>query len=107
MSATASLAARSAKVKPMRSLPLRSHLMVWLALMALLALTAGSSFVPLGTFNVVVNFTIAAIKAALVLVFFMHVARGEAAVRIAAAAGLLWLGFLFALSFVDILARGH
>jgi cytochrome c oxidase subunit 4 len=81
--------------------------MVWLALMALLALTAGSSFVPLGTFNVVVNFTIAAIKAALVLVFFMHVARGEAAVRIAAAAGLLWLGFLFALSFVDILARGH
>ena len=80
MSATASLGARSAKVKPMRSLPLRSHLMVWLALMALLALTAGSSFVPLGTFNVVVNFTIAAIKAALVLVFFMHVARGGAAV---------------------------
>lgn len=88
-------------------LPLRSHLAVWVALMALLALTAGSSFLPLGSLNVVVNFTIAAVKAALVLVFFMHVARRDTAVRIAAAAGLLWLGFLFALSFVDILARGH
>jgi cytochrome c oxidase subunit 4 len=89
------------------TLPLRSHLLVWLALMALLALTAGSSYLPLGAAHVPVNFTIAAIKAALVLVFFMHVARGEAAVRIAAAAGLLWLGFLFALSFVDFIGRGH
>ena len=91
----------------MKPLSLRSHILVWLALLALLALTAGSSYVPLGTFNVVANFAIAAVKAALVLVFFMHVARGEVAVRIAAAAGLLWLGFLFALSFIDILARGH
>lgn len=107
MPATAIPEARGAKGKPMTALPLRSHLLVWVALMALLALTAASSFLPLGALNVVVNFAIAAVKAALVLVFFMHVARGDAAVRIAAGAGLLWLGFLFALSFVDIVARGH
>lgn len=107
MPATASPGAHAASGGAARSLPLRSHFFVWLALMVLLALTTGSSFLPLGTANVVVNFTIAAIKAALVLVFFMHVRRGEVAVRIAATAGLLWLGFLFALSFVDILARGH
>jgi cytochrome c oxidase subunit 4 len=91
----------------MSALPLRSHILVWVALMALLALTTASAFLPLGALNAVVNFAIAAVKAALVLVFFMHVARGDAAVRVAAAAGLLWLGFLFGLSFLDILARGH
>jgi cytochrome c oxidase subunit IV len=90
-------------VKP---LTLRRHLLVGLALLALLALTAGSALLPLGAFNAVSNFAIAALKAALVLAFFMHLGRGDAAVRIAAAAGLLWLGFLVALSLVDFLGRG-
>jgi cytochrome c oxidase subunit 4 len=91
-------------VKP---LTLRRHLLVGLALFVLLALTAGSALLPLGAFNAVSNFAIAAVKAALVVVFFMHLGRGDAAVRIAAAAGLLWLGFLVALSLVDFLARGY
>ncbi len=91
----------------MKPLTLRRHLLVGLALFVLLALTAGSALLPLGAFNAVSNFAIAAVKAALVVVFFMHLGRGDAAVRIAAAAGLLWLGFLVALSLVDFLARGY
>jgi cytochrome c oxidase subunit 4 len=91
-------------VKP---LTLRRHLLVGLALMALLGLTAGSALLPLGAFNAVSNFAIATVKAALVAVFFMQLLRGDAAVRIAAAAGLLWLGFLVALSLVDFLGRGY
>ena len=45
---------------------------VWLALAALLAVTVGSAYVPLGPFNSVVNLIIAAIKAALIAVFFMN-----------------------------------
>lgn len=91
----------------MTPLSLRRHLLVGIALLALLALTAGSALLPLGAFNAVSNFAIAAVKAALVLVFFMHLGRGDAAVRIAAAAGVLWLGFLVALSLVDFLGRGY
>lgn len=91
----------------MTPLTLRRHLLVWLALLVLLALTAGSALLPLGAFNAVSNFAIAAVKSALVLVFFMHVTRGEPAVRVVAAAGLLWLGFLVALSLTDFLARGY
>ncbi|HEV8501789.1 MAG TPA: cytochrome C oxidase subunit IV family protein [Casimicrobiaceae bacterium] len=91
----------------MKPLTLRRHLLVGLALFVLLALTAGSALLPLGAFNAVSNFAIAAVKAALVVVFFMHLGRGDAAVRIAAAAGVLWLGFLVALSLVDFLGRGY
>ncbi|MEO6748370.1 MAG: cytochrome C oxidase subunit IV family protein [Casimicrobiaceae bacterium] len=91
----------------MKSLDLRMHVLTWVALMILLALTAGSSLLPLGMFNAVSNFSIALVKAGLVLVFFMRLLRGNAAVRLAAAAGVLWLGFLVALSLVDFLARGY
>ena len=90
----------------MRRLAVRRHVVVWLALLSLLALTAASSLLPMGAFNTVVNFAIACVKTALVLVFFMHIGRGDAAVRVAAAAGVLWLGFLVALSLVDFVARG-
>jgi cytochrome c oxidase subunit IV len=90
-----------------KGLAIRSHAVAWLALMVLLALTAGSSLLPLGIFNAVCNFAIAIVKAAIVLVFFMHVLRGGPSVRIAAAAGLAWIGILVALSLSDFLARGY
>src|SRR5207253_8900916 len=46
----------------MKALALRSHLLVWLALLSLLALTAGSSLLPLGRFNLVSNLAIAVAK---------------------------------------------
>ncbi|HEY5366335.1 MAG TPA: cytochrome C oxidase subunit IV family protein [Casimicrobiaceae bacterium] len=58
-------------------------------------------------FNAISNFSIAIVKAGLVLVFFMHLLRGNAAVRLAAAGGVLWLCFLVTLSLVDFLARGY
>lgn len=78
---------------------------VWLALMALLATTFAAAFVPMGAFNSVVNLAIAVVKAALVAVFFMHLRRPDATLRLAAAAGLFWLGILFVLTFSDFLTR--
>ncbi|MEP7060859.1 MAG: cytochrome C oxidase subunit IV family protein [Betaproteobacteria bacterium] len=91
----------------MKSLDLRTPAWTWIALMILLALTAGSALLPLGMFNAISNFAIAVVKSSLVLVFFMHVLRGGAVIRLVAAAGILWLAFLFALSLVDFLARGY
>ena len=39
----------------MKALALRSHLFVWLAMLSLLALSVGSSLLPLGRFNLVTN----------------------------------------------------
>ena len=79
---------------------------VYLGLMILLALTFGAAYLPLGPFNVVVAFGIAATKAALVVMFFMGVRAGSRLVWVFSLAGLLWLGILFALIFSDYTTRG-
>jgi cytochrome c oxidase subunit 4 len=85
--------------------PVGKLLLVWLGLLVLLALTTASSYVHLGVGNTLLNFVIAAIKLALIAVFFMHLGRAEAAVRLAAGAALLFLFFLVFLSFADFLTR--
>ena len=84
---------------------LRLHIRVWLSLLVLLALTVGSSFLRLGSLNLVLNLAIAALKAALVLVFFMRIGRSARSVQLAAAAGLVWLAMLASLSLTDFLYR--
>jgi cytochrome c oxidase subunit 4 len=78
---------------------------VWLALLLLLGLTVGSAYVPLGAFNGIINYAVATAKAALVLIFFMHLDRSRALLRLTALTGLFWLLFLFSLSFGDYLTR--
>lgn len=90
----------------LKAFPLRTTLFVWLALLLLLAVTAGTSFLALGPFNLVVNAAIASAKAGLVLVFFMHFPSASRMVKIAGAAGIVWLSLLFALSLTDFLSRG-
>ncbi len=80
--------------------------LVWLALLALLAATAASSFVPLGGWNSALNLAIAAVKALLVALFFMHLSSAGALLRLAAVAALLWLALLFGLSWTDYGTRG-
>lgn len=78
---------------------------VWLALCALLAITVGSAYVPLGAANGIINLGIAIAKAALVALFFMNLVRSSALVRLASAAGIFWLSFLFILTAADYLSR--
>jgi len=84
---------------------LRREVLTWLALMALLALTAGSAFVPMGMLNLVVNLAIALAKALLVVFMFMHVRRGTPMIRVFALAGLMWLALLAGLSCTDFAVR--
>ncbi len=90
----------------MRTTRAKAYVMTWIALLILLGLSAGSSLLPLGTFNLVSNFAIAALKAALVVLIFMRIARSAPMVHVVAAAGLVWLALLIGLSLGDFLARG-
>lgn len=84
---------------------LASNLWTLAALLALLALSAGSALLKLGPFNEVANLGIAAIKALLVLVIFMRLKTDNALLRIVASAGFAWLAVLIALSLADVLTR--
>ena len=82
-----------------------SHVLVYLALMALLGLTAWLSFVDLGHFSVIVPLGIAVLKALLVVLFFMEVLDSRPLTRIYVFAGVAWLLILLSLTLSDYATR--
>ncbi|PEQ13644.1 hypothetical protein B2G71_04775 [Novosphingobium sp. PC22D] len=79
--------------------------LVWAALMGLLALTIGASFLPLGPVLPVISYAIAAAKAGLVLWFFMELREEGGLARLAGMAGFIWLAFLLTLLAADLTTR--
>jgi cytochrome c oxidase subunit IV len=83
----------------------RRNILVWLALLVLLVLTFAAAHLPLGVGNVVVGLAIAIIKAGLVVMIFMGLRGADALIKLASAAGIFWVFFLFALTLSDVIAR--
>jgi cytochrome c oxidase subunit 4 len=84
---------------------MKAYLGVWAALLGLLALTLGSSYVSLGGFNTTVNLAVACAKAALVALFFMKLRTSGTLVRFAAGIGVVWFLILVGLSATDFFTR--
>ena len=80
-------------------------LLVWLLLLAILAASAWSAFLPLGSFNPAVNLLLAAFMLLVLAIFLMDLRNAKSVLRLVAAAGLFWVIFLFALTFTDYLSR--
>jgi cytochrome c oxidase subunit 4 len=87
--------------------PKRTYVNVFLALMALTALTAAVSFVNLHQWSAPVALLIASTKAALVALFFMHLRYEKSKIVWAwGLAGMFWLSLLLILSMADYATRG-
>jgi cytochrome c oxidase subunit IV len=71
---------------------------VYLGLLVLLALTVVSAFLEMGVLNPIANLSIAAAKATLVGVFFMHLFRHGTLPRLTVLALFVWLFILYALT---------
>ena len=82
-----------------------TYLLIWLGLMALLALTIGSAYIPMAPWNSALNMAISCAKALLIALFFMHLRQAGALQRIAAIIALIWLAILFGLSATDYATR--
>ena len=81
-------------------------LLVWLLLLlAILAASAWSAFLPLGALNPTLNLLFAALMLFVLVVFLMDLRNATSVVRLVAGAGLFWVIFLFALTFTDYLSR--
>lgn len=77
----------------------------WVGLMVLLLLTAGSSSIPMGSFNLIANLAIATAKMLLVMFIFMHLGYGRSLMRVFAFGGFFWLALLIGLSLSDYVTR--
>jgi cytochrome c oxidase subunit 4 len=75
------------------------------ALMLLLTLTVEAARHDLGRWNFVVSVLIAAAKAVLIMVCFMHVRRSARITQLVVCAGFFWLAILFTLSLADYWTR--
>jgi cytochrome c oxidase subunit 4 len=84
---------------------IRPLIVTWLALMALLAMTAAVAWVPLGWVNTAISLGIALAKALLVALVFMRLRRAHGLLRLTALAGVVTLLLLFGLSATDYATR--
>ena len=85
--------------------PVNTYIGIFLALLALTALTTGVAFVDLGPLNTVVALTIAVIKMLLVVLFFMHVKYSTGLTKVVIIAGFFFLAILVSLTLADELTR--
>lgn len=84
---------------------IREILIVWFALIVLVAITVGVSFVPLGVGNAVLSMAIAIVKVCLVAYFYMHWRSANVYVRTVSLVGLFTISLLFMFSTIDYVNR--
>ena len=85
--------------------PKRTYYIIFGILMLCTYLTVQAAFFDLGPFNTVAALTIAVFKAALVVLFFMHVKYSTRLTWAVVAGSIFWLGILLALTMSDYLTR--
>ncbi|HVY43880.1 MAG TPA: cytochrome C oxidase subunit IV family protein [Hyphomicrobiaceae bacterium] len=84
---------------------IRAAVLTYLGLLALLAITVASTFVPLGPGNSLVNLVVAVAKAALIGALFMHLRRSGMLVSLTVVMLLFWIGLMYGLTLNDYMTR--
>lgn len=85
----------------------RTYYRIYVALLGLLLLTWGMSYVHLShPLSVTVTLTIAIAKTVLVVLFFMHLRYSSWLTWVFVGAGVAWLGHMVILTMSDYLTRG-
>ena len=91
---------------PDHIVPTRVYYVVFAVLMVGTYLTVQAAYLDLGPFNTIVALGIAVIKAALVVLFFMHVKYSTKLTWAVVIGSIFWLGILLAMTMTDYLTRG-
>lgn len=85
--------------------PKKIYFLVFSALVVLTLTTVRVATIDLGPINTITALVIAACKATLVILFFMHVRYSKRLIWLVVASGLLWLALLIGLTLTDFLSR--
>ena len=84
----------------------RPYFAIFDLLMVCTYLTWQVAFFDLGVFNTVVALGIAAFKAVLVILFFMHVRHGARITWVVIVGAMFWLALMLTITMSDYLTRG-
>ena len=87
------------------SVPLKLYFGVFLALCVLTALTVWTAKHDYGALNTPIALSIAGVKAALVILFFMHAKYSSKLTQLFAFAGFFWLAILLVFTLQDFMTR--
>lgn len=88
-------------------LPLRMYLITFGVLVALLGAALGAAYLPLGRLHLAVTLLIAAVKAVLIMMIFMHLRYSNRLTWAFATGAFVWLGIMVTLTMSDYLSRGE
>lgn len=86
--------------------PVKFYVAVFAALVAFTLLTVGLSYIHLGPANLAIAIIVASMKAALVVVFFMHLNHDNRFNSVLMVGSLMFIGIFFAYTMNDTLERG-
>ena len=78
---------------------------IWAALVLLGGVSLGYALVPGLPFKLMASLAIVIAQAGLVLIGFMRLGKSSGLVRMTALAGVVWLSFLFLMTFADLWTR--
>lgn len=84
----------------------KGYLVTWLALLGLTLITVLIGFVDMGPFSMTVALIIATLQAALIASFFMQALFEFMLIRVAIAAGIVWILIMMTLMLTDYITRG-
>lgn len=85
--------------------PISTYLVIFFALMILTAVTIWAAMFDFGALNHIVALGIASLKAALVLLYFMHLRHSSRLTWVVVIVSFVTVGTLFVLTFSDYLTR--
>jgi cytochrome c oxidase subunit IV len=83
----------------------KTYFLVFGALLVLTLITTGVAFINLGPLNTPLALAIALTKAALVMIYFMHLRHSTFLTRVFAGAGLVWVVHFIIFTLSDYLTR--
>jgi cytochrome c oxidase subunit 4 len=83
----------------------KKYFQILFMLLSLLGASYLLAHIDLGPFSTAMGLFIAAMKAILVMIYFMHLRFSKGIYRVVAGAGVFWLGILMVLAMSDYLSR--
>ena len=86
--------------------PLRIYFAVFASLMILTTVTVVVAYYDLGPLNTIAALSIAVTKAAMVILYFMHVRYSPSLIKLVVAGSFLWLFIMLSITMSDYLSRG-
>jgi cytochrome c oxidase subunit IV len=86
--------------------PIRIYFAIFASLMVLTAITVAVAYYDLGPLNTIVALSIAVMKAALVILYFMHVRYSPSLTKLVVAGSFLWLFIMLSITMSDYISRG-